>query len=348
MRKAILLFTLFCSLSSMADVLIKGIDIQYHVRDNGFLISFDNNFNPDLETLDGNSLPLKSNNENGQISYLLSEYKEKLLNLSIDRDLDVCFFTLRSFIDFKLPEAIVQLLDDLSKSTRHFLFYRTSAEMRSFGKSNVSNYYILLPSGNESLQFLANHPQVKYTKERDFLIICFAKRELDGYNNAYIVPMPDSAANDCPIELVASTKHKSYTMGASMPICLSAESKQPLKSLEYRVEAPQGILTDITVIAPDGNRLVMGGTRKIRYRSANQWIKLEQPNSLLEDSDLAEVFSEPNTASKPHGIAKPGTYHVSFIVNMSVRLAGSDKTLWEGIVAIAPFDFSVTNDGFDQ
>ena len=179
MKICILLFSLICSLSSMADILIKDINIQNQASKKGFLISFDERFNPELETPSGHTLPLESKEENGQFSYLFAENEKKLLSLSIDRHLDACFFTSHDFIDFKMPDPVARLLDDIKKNTRHFLFFSTEKELRSFGKNNIRDYYIISPIDNALLQFLANHPQVKHTKERGFLIIYFARRELE-------------------------------------------------------------------------------------------------------------------------------------------------------------------------
>ena len=184
------------------------------------------------------------------------------------------------------------------------------------------------------------------------------------------VPIPDdTVGSDCPIELHASTKFESYEIGDPIPIYLIAKSRQPFKSFEYRIEAPRGILTEITVINPDGDRLIGFSAEKLQFRSSDKWMKLEQSNSLLEDTDLAEVFSEAHTPRNQHGITKkktlasalfsrwrahmpqnplgitkPGTYHVSMTVNMAIRLSGSEEALWDGIVETAPFDFKVISE----
>ena len=269
--------------------------------------------------------------------------EEKLLNLTIHRHCSIRFFTSSRFIDFTLPDSLVKLLDELKKSTSHFLFYRTSFEMRSFGKTNVGRYYLILPPTKEALQFLGSHPQIRVEKEKGFLIIRFAKRELDGYDNAYIVPLPEAEPyTDCPVELVASTKHTSYGIGARIPLYLQAQSTQPLKSLEYRIDAPDGVLAAITVTNPDGHRLASVPDKKIHYRSSNKWTALGQASSLLEDTDLAELFSETHAMPKAHGFTKPGTYHVSLTVKMAVRVSGSEETLWDGIVVMKPLAFSIT------
>ena len=252
MGKCMLLLLLFCSLTSMADILNKGIDLQYQANKEGFLISFDKKFRPNVKTSDDAfPHPLKNTEENAQNSYFASVKEETILSLTLDRHCSVRFFTSRNLIDFRLPDSLALLLDDLGKTTSHFLFYRTTFEMRSFGKRNTANYYIVLPPTDEASRFLAEHPNVKYAKERSFSIVRFAMRELDGYNNAYIVPMPnDDAANGCPIDLTAGADFKSYAVGAPVSMHLTAKSRQLQKPLEYRMDAPDGVLTDIAVSVP--------------------------------------------------------------------------------------------------
>ena len=344
MGKRMLLFVLFCSLSAVADILVNGIGIQCLARDNGFVISFDKKLRPNIKTSDAVfSLPRKTTEGDGQNSYFVSTNAETLLSMSIDRHCSVRFFTSRNLIDFRLPDSVVRLLDDLSKTTDLFLFYRTSFEMRSFGKRNTANYYIVLPPTDDASRFLAEHPNVTYTKERGFSIIRFAIRELDGFNNAYVVSMPTGrTANGCPIDLTAHTKLESYAIGAPVPLYLTAKSRQPQKPLEYRMEGSDGVLTDIAVIGPHGERLACIADREIHYRFPNRWTKMEQSNSLLDDTDLAEVFTDEYATPNPRGISKTGTYHVSITVKMAVRLAGSEETLWDGFVTMAPFDFKLT------
>ena len=117
MQKKMLLLALFCSLLSMGEIFINGIDIQYQANENGFLISFDKKYRVYVKTSQEpfllSSKKMEGKNQN---SCLLVMNDDKLCGSSYDRHCSIRFF--------KSSVSIVFQSGQKRHSTPHALHFR--------------------------------------------------------------------------------------------------------------------------------------------------------------------------------------------------------------------------------